>query len=131
MSGEQGYSPITTAGEYFQQNEKKTTFADRRANFSRASELVGPNISQYANRITDFNDPLATMNGFISAAEDALNGPVALSNLVGMVTSDAEFGGMQIVYPVSPGSPAARYERMFYRAPLDPETINFGDWVSY
>lgn len=129
MSNEQNWSPQTTAGEYFQQNEKRLKFGERRASYSRAVDLVGPGINSYATRITDFDNELATFNGYFSAgAGEAINAPTDDWNLVGTVTSDAEFGGMQVFYPVGSGAPDERYERMFRRAPMDSEVITFTSW---
>lgn len=125
MNGGDSSRPETDAGDYFGNQKKKLDLADRRPVIRKASDLVGPGIAGAAVRITDFNDVLATFNGYYSAAADAANAPNDTGEFVGFVTMDSEYGGRQVFTDLEDGSD---YTRVFRRAPADPETITWGPW---
>jgi hypothetical protein len=77
-------------------------------------------------RLTDFNDTLATYNGFYAAAEGAANAPTADDAYVGTIAGDAELGGVQTFTGLTSEN---RYQRVFRRNPSDAETIYWGSWV--
>ena len=136
MSSE--HRPEIDAEDYFRNQKKKLSLADRRPVIWRASDLVGPGIGQNAVRITDFNDLLATFDGFFSAAR-ALNGPVLtiggpdsgfdVNPYCGFVSSDATLGGVQVFTNLDTG---ARYQRAFRRSALDDTNILWpiGGWTT-
>jgi hypothetical protein len=77
-------------------------------------------------RLTDFNDILATYDGFFSAEDTALNSPVVgAGGFVGTVSGDAELGGVQIFTALDT---EATYLRVFRRNPSDAATIYWGTW---
>jgi hypothetical protein len=125
MSGGDSSRPENDAFDYFNNQNKKLALADRRPVIRRASDLVGPGIADSAVRITDFNNMLATFNGYYSAAAGATNAPNDTGEFVGTVVMDAEFGGRQVFTDMDEGS---EYTRVFQRAPADPETITWGAW---
>jgi len=114
------------AGDYFGQQKKTLAMADRRPVIRRAADLVGPGIGANTVRITDYNNLLATFNGFYSSASGADNAPNADENFVGYVVSDAEFGGRQVFTGLTSG---ATYSRLFNRSLADPELIGWSAWV--
>lgn len=121
----------TRAEDYFLHRQKKLDLADRRPVIRTASDLVGPGIGAFATRLDDFNNLLATFNGFYSAAADATNAPDAAlpttaEPFVGFVVSDAELGGLQVFTGLDTGT---EYRRTFLRSPIDPESINWGLWA--
>lgn len=126
MSNTQNWRQETDADVYFQHQKKQGALADRRPVIRRASDLVGPGINTYAIRIDDFNNLLATFNGFYSALLGALNAPNSTENFVGYVASDAELGGVQVFTGVTSGS---TYTRIFNRSPADPELIGWTAWT--
>ena len=126
MSGAQNWRAETDAGDYFGHRQKQLNLADRRPVIRRASDLVGPGIASSAVRLLDFNDPLATFNGFFSAASGATNGPDASQAHLGFISVDDELGGIQMFYGLSDGT--AR-RRMFTRNPADASSIVWGTWA--
>lgn len=118
---------ITDAGDYFGQEKKKVSLEQRRPQIRKASDLVGPGIAATAVRITDFNDTLATYNGFFSAKAGALNAPNGTHDFVGYTVADSEFGGMQVFRSMTS---AAQFVRMMRRNPGDPEFITWSSWVA-
>lgn len=114
-------------GDYFGHQKKKLQFADRRPVIRRPSDLVGPGIAANSVRITDFNDLLATFNGYFGADEGAANAPTSTQAYVGTTTSDSLIGGAQVFYGMED---QASYRRVFTRSPLDPSAIFWGDWES-
>lgn len=115
----------TDAGDYFGNQKKIADLNNRRPVIRRAADLVGPGINSNAIRITDFNNVLATFNGFFSADAGAANAPNGTDIWVGFVSSDAELGGVQTFSSVSGGGTKTR---IFQRAPNDPNTVSFGSW---
>lgn len=126
MSNVQNWRTETNATDYFGQQKKQLQVADRRPVIRRASDLVGPGINTYAIRIDDFNNLLATFNGFYSALAGAFNAPNTEENFVGHVASDAELGGVQVFTGLTSGF---TYTRLFNRSPADPELIGWTGWV--
>lgn len=116
--------------------KKKNQVADRRPVIRKPSDLVGPGIDASAVRVTDWNDVLATFNGYFSSTR-ALNGPRVetagpdinydTNIYAGFVTMDGEYGGKQIITDLDT---YIDYSRVFRRAPSDPNTIVWGSWVS-
>jgi hypothetical protein len=127
MSGAENWRTEVDAGDYFLHQKKKVDFSDRRPVIRRASDLVGPGIAPNAVRITDFNDVLATFNGFFSAATGATNAPTAGQAYVGWVSSDAELGGVQVFSGLTNSN---TYRRTFRRNPADPNTLYWGTWAT-
>lgn len=123
----QNWRTEVDAGDYFGHQRKQLQIADRRPVIRRASDLVGPGIATHAVRITDFNDILATFNGFYSAAGDSVNKPPAAGAYVGWVVSDAELGGVQMFTSLDT---AAQYKRVFNRSVGDTETLYWGSWLA-
>ena len=127
--------PEINASDYFSNSQRKLAVADRRPVIRRASDLVGPGISMNAIRITDYNDLLATFNGFFSSNR-AQNGPDVettgpdegfdTNTYSGFVSSDAELGGVQLITDLNTGT---RYQRTFRRSPMDDATIYWTAWV--
>lgn len=134
MSDYQNWRTDVTAGEYFLHQRKQLDIADRRPVIRKPSDLVGPSIAPHALRVTNYSDPLATFNGFISSTR-AVNGPrpeVAgpnagydINSYSGFVSSDAELGGVQRITDLLTGS---EYVRTFRRAPADPGALTWSDW---
>jgi len=114
------------AGDYFLHQRKQLDIADRRPVIKKASDLVGPGIDSGAVRITDFNDLLATFNGYFSAAPGAYAAPTETDTFVGIVVSDSEFGGHQQFTSQETG---VIYTRRFQRSPVDPEALAWSAWV--
>lgn len=123
---DKNWRPETDAGDYFLHRQKQLDLADRRPVIRKASDLVGPGIGSSAVRITDFNDLLATFNGYYSSEPGAASAPNALEAFIGQVISDSEFGGQQKFTGLSSG---AEYSRTFQRSPVDPEALAWGQWA--
>lgn len=124
---------ITTGPEdYFRNEQKKLAMDQRRPVIRRAADLVGPGIGASAVRITDFNDVLATFNGYFSAfggAGGAANSPIptgAAVPLVGYTFMDSEFGGVQTFTNLEA---SVEYRRSFTRAPSAPDTLTWSTWT--
>lgn len=115
-----------TALDYFGHQKKVLQVADRRPVIRQASDLVGPGIDATAVRISDFNDQLATYNGFYAAVTGTLNAPTSVSPFVVFVSSDAELGGVQIATALDTN---VSYRRCFTRSPSDPDTLFWTAWV--
>lgn len=124
MSKENWRIPVTGA-DYLLHQKKTLEVADRRPVIRQASDLVGPGISGNAVRITDFDDLLATFNGYYSAAAGANGAPDDSEPFVGYVISDAELGGRQVFTGLVSGN---EYSRTFTRSPTDPETLGWSNW---
>lgn len=126
MSNEENWREDTNAETYFGHRQKKTDLADRRPVIRTASDLVGPGIDANTIRLTDFNDLLATFNGYYSAEPGAASAPNATDSFVGMVISDAAMGGRQEFTGLTSG---VEYIRTFQRSPVDPEALAWSPWV--
>ena len=117
-------------------DRKQNQVADRRPVIRKPSDLVGPGIGASATRVTDWNNVLATFNGYFSSIR-ALNGPrpepagpdatYDIHHYAGFVTMDAEYGGKQVITDLET---YIDYTRVFRRAPSDPNTIVWGSWTS-
>lgn len=118
--------------DYLSHQKKATQVADRRPVIRKPSDLVGPGIAQQAIRVTDWNNVLATFNGYFSSIS-AVNGPQSVSAGLdenpysGFVVSDGEYGGKQVITDLNT---LIDYTRIFRRAPTDPNTISWGMWFS-
>ena len=134
---EQDWTIETNAEDYFRHQKKQLQVSDRRPVIRRASDLVGPGLAATAVRVNDFNDILATYNGFFSAVVPAptiddpspaarMSAPYDDESFVGWVAGDAELGGVQHMTGLTSED---RYQRVFRRNPYDAETIYWGSWV--
>jgi hypothetical protein len=124
--GDQNWRTEVDASDYFGNQKKILAFNDRKPLIRRASDLVGPGIAATCVRLTDYNDLLATYNGFFSSAPGANEAPEATDAYVGTVSGDAELGGVQTFTSLDT---EIRYQRVFRRNPSDAATIYWGDWV--
>lgn len=124
---DQNWRTDVDAGDYFLHQKKQLSVADRRPVIRRSSDLVGPGIGATTVRLDDFNDLLATFNGYYSSEAGAANAPTADEVFVGYVVSDAEFGGQQAFTGLDTG---IEYVRRFVRSPIDPEALAWGAWTS-
>jgi hypothetical protein len=115
----------TNAGDYFGHQQRKLQIADRRPVIRKGSDLVGPGIGANAIRITDFNDLLATYNGYFGADAGAANAPPVEQPYVGITSSDSELGGVQVFYGLVDST---AYRRTFERGPYDPGSIYWSPW---
>lgn len=126
MSGNQNWRTEIGAQDYFGHQQKKLQIADRRPVIRRASDLVGPGIGATAVRITNFNDLLATFDGFFSADANAASAPNDTDAFVGFTSSDSELGGLQQFTSLATG---VVYQRVFTRNPADSSAVYWGAWV--
>lgn len=125
MSGNQNWRTEVDAQDYFGHQKKQLNVADRRPVIRKASDLVGPGIGLSATRITDFNNLLATFDGYYSAEAGAANAPTDDQQYVGITTMDAELGGVQVFYGLTDNGV---YRRIFTRNPADASAIYWGAW---
>lgn len=116
----------TNGFDYLQHQQKKGNLADRRPVIRKASDLVGPGIGSASTRVSDWNNLLATFNGYYSSAPGAINAPNATDAFVGYTISDAELGGRQVVTSLATG---VEYKRTFNRSPTDPEALGWTVWT--
>lgn len=124
----QSWRTDVDAGDYFLHQQKQLQVADRRPVVRKASDLgLGPGVAGNTVRLTDFNDLLATFNGFYSAVSGADNAPTSAEAFIGQVISDAEIGGRQVFTGVGTG---IEYSRTFMRSPVDPEALAWSPWIS-
>lgn len=124
MSG-QNWRTSTNANDYFGHQKKNVELEQRRPVVRKASDLVGPGIGVSAVRVTDWNDVLATFNGYYSSAPGALNAP-GNESYVGTTVADPLLGGRQAVTGLVSGF---EYSRTFVRNASDPSSISWGTWV--
>lgn len=128
MAGEQGWRTDIDAETYFGSQKKKLEVADRRPVIRKPSDLgLGPGFSAQAVRITDFNDLLATYNGFFAAEIGAFGAPNDEESFVGIVVNDAEMGGVQRFTGMESG---VDFRRLFRRNPSNAESIFYDAWTS-
>lgn len=125
MSDQNWRIPID-ASIYLGNQKKRVEIEQRRPTIRKASDLVGPGIGAEAVRLDDYNDLLATFNGYYSSAPGALNAPNATEAFVGQIISDAEYGGRQVFTGLTSGN---EYTRTFTRSPTDPESLGWGPWT--
>lgn len=118
--------PEVDAEDYFGNQQKKLALADRRPVIRRASDLVGPGIGESAVQVTNFNNALATYNGYYSSLVGAENAPNTNENFIGYTVMDSELGGVQVLYGVQS---QVEYRRRFTRNPMDAGSIVFGGWL--
>lgn len=126
MGNEQNWRTETDALSYFRNQQKQLEVADRRPVIRKASDLVGPGISGSAVRVDDYNDLLATFNGYYSSAPGAGGAPNPDEAFVGYTVSDAEYGGRQVLTGLDSN---ITYSRTFVRSPVDPEALAWGEWT--
>lgn len=127
MSDQSNWRADVDAGTYFLHEKKQSQIANRRPTIRKASDLVGPGIQSTAVRLADFNDRLATYNGFFASEPGGSNAPNAEDSFVGLVVVDSLLGGWQQFRSLDTGF---TYERLFTRSPYDPDTIFWGAWTS-
>lgn len=118
--------PEVDAEDYFGNQQKKLALADRRPVIRRASDLVGPGIGESAVRVTNFNNALATYNGYYSSLVGAKNAPNTNENFIGYTVMDSELGGVQVLYGMQS---RVEYRRRFTRNPMDAGSIVFDGWL--
>jgi hypothetical protein len=123
---QEDWRPEVNAADYFGAQKKRVAIEQRRPTIRRAADLVGPGIGANAVRITDFNDILATFNGYFSADVGALSAPTPDEAFVGMVVSDSSLGGRQVFTGLVSGT---EYSRTFIRNSLDPENVEWSLWT--
>ena len=121
----QNWRVQTDAVDYFGGQKKTLDLADRRPVIRKASDLVGPGIDNAAVRITDFNNILATFNGYYSADIGAASAPNETDMFIGHVEMDVAFGGKQTFTSLQSGE---EYTRVFLRSPTDATSISWGGW---
>lgn len=124
MSG-QNWRTAVDASDYFGHQQKSVNLEQRRPVLRRASDFVGPGISGSAVRVTDFNDVLATFNGFFSAAPGAFNAPSPDEAFIGTTVGDSVLGGFQKVTGLVTGF---EFTRTFARNLSDPSSLLWGEW---
>lgn len=127
MTRESNWRPAVNSRDYLLNQQKKGAVADRRPVIRKASDLVGPGVGASATRITDFNDLLATFDGYYAADPGALDAPNNTDTFVGFVVMDSLLGGWQQFRSLETG---VAYNRGFTRNPTDPATIYWGNWTS-
>lgn len=123
----QNWRTEVTGVDYLQHQKKQAQIENRRPVIRKASDLVGPGIDAHAIRLTDFNDTLATFNGFFSADISAYNAPNSTDAFVGFVSSDASLGGIQQFTSLATGKV---WYRVFTRSPADATAVSWGTWKS-
>lgn len=127
--GSENWRTGIDAEDYFGAQKKITEVAQRRPTISSATDLpgLGPGIRQSAIRITNFNDSLATYNGYYSALAGATNAPNSTEAFVGYVLMDDTLGGKQVFTGLTSKQ---EYTRVFKRLAGDPSTIDWSaGWV--
>lgn len=117
----------TTAEDYFRAQQKRVAIEQRRPVIRKASDLVGPGIGSEAVVVTDYNDPLATFNGYFSSAPGALYAPNSTDPFIGSTFMDATLGGVQSLTSLVT---SIEYTRAFVRNPSDESSISFSVWRS-
>ena len=122
---EQNWRTEVTAEDHFIHTKKAAQLADRRPVFRTSTDLVGPGIGAAAVRITNFNAPIATFNGYFSSLAGAIAAPNATEAFIGYVISDAVLGGQQVFTGLTSG---VVYTRSFTRSPTDPEALGWTNW---
>lgn len=124
---DQSWRTDVDAGDYFLHQKKHAEIERRRPLIRNGSDLVGPGIGANAVRITDYNDLLATFNGYFSSKPGADSAPNTSEGFVGQVVSDSELGGTQKFTGLTSG---IEYSRTFSRSPEDPEAVAWTPWTS-
>lgn len=130
MSNEQNWRTDVDAQTYFGSQKKTLAVADRRPVPRNAADLgLGPGIGSSATTLENFNDLLATYNGYYSAPIGIYNAPNATESFVGFVVMDSAIGGVQTFTGMGTGSKLGdTYRRRFIRNPSDPDSIIWGTW---
>lgn len=117
----------TTGEDYLRAQQKRVATEQRRPVIRKASDLVGPGIGSAAVMITDYNDILATFNGYYSSEAGALYAPNSTDQFIGTVVMSDTLGGVQTFTSLTTG---VEYTRTFLRSPGDESDISFGVWHS-
>lgn len=121
----QNWRNEVNAADHFLHQKKRVELEARRPVIKRASDLVGPGIGASAVRITNFNDLLATYNGYYGSAPGAANAPEATDSYVGITVMDDILGGTQVFTGMVSGN---EFKRIFRRNPSDPSSVSFTAW---
>lgn len=131
MSGEQDWRFQTDAETMLGAQKKTLAVADRRPVIRKAADLVGPGINAQATRITDYNNLLATYNGYYSSVAGAFGAPSDTEDFVGITVMDSLLGGFQLFTGLGTGTgKGATYRRRFHRNPADASSIFWDAWVN-
>lgn len=123
----EGWRREIDAHDYLLHRQKRQDIESRRPNIRRASDLVGPGINALAVHVDNWNDALATFNGYFSGDDGAAHEPRGGEGVVGFTCSDGYYGGFQTVTGMDTGIVSTR---TFQRNPADAETILFDPWHS-
>jgi len=116
------------AVDYLRNRQKELAFEQRRPAPRKAEDLgLGPGLGMSAVRLDDYNDILATFNGYYASVPGAAHAPTTTGRFVGFVTMDAEIGGVQVFTDIDSGT---EYRRRFTRYPGDESVILWGAWSS-
>lgn len=127
MSDESNWRIEVTSADYFLHERKRADIEQRRPVIRKGSDLVGPGIGAEATQITDYNDQLATFNGYYSSVPGALYAPNATDSFIGYTIMDATLGGKQVFTSLVSGN---EFSRVFRRSPSDASSVAFGAWLS-
>lgn len=125
MGEHQNWRTELDAGDYFLHQKKTLQVADRRPVIRSASDLVGPGIAGSAIRVTDFDNLLATFNGYYSSEPEANAAPNTTDAFIGYVVMDDTLGGRQVFTSLMTGE---EFTRVFLRNPSDASSIVWGQW---
>lgn len=126
MSQDHDWRIPVDAPIFFGNQKKREEIDRRRPSIRQASDLVGPGIGAGAVRLDDYNNLLATFNGYYASEPGALNAPTPTEAFIGQVVSDATLGGIQTFTGLVSGT---EYSRTFTRSPTDPESLGWGPWT--
>ena len=136
MSEFNNWRPEVDAADFFGNQKKRNQFEDRRPAPKKPGDIpgMGPGIAGAAVRVTNYNDYLATFNGFYSSIR-ALGGPrpevsgadvgYDTHRYVGITVSDAVLGGVQRITDIDSGE---EFSRRFIRTSGDADFLTWSPW---
>lgn len=136
MVDAQNWRTEVDAVDYLGHQKKATNLSDRRPAIRKPSDMpaMGPAIAAAALSVSNWNDVIATYDGYYSSAR-AANGPrpeisgvdlgYDIHEYVGYVVTDSAMGGVQVLTDLDTGS---EYLRTFLRAPSDPSSVTWSPW---
>ena len=131
------------ADGYFRAQEKRMMHQERRPAPVSASDLLGPGFSQRAIELIDWNDEVATYNGYFYTLPGALHTPDPEYRWAGVVVAMDDSTGMQLVWqgepPVEERPPEVPNPEQVPVTEGDPEPVqaeeappvNVRSWVRY
>jgi hypothetical protein len=101
---------------------------DRRPSPRTAQDLLGQGFGPTATLIQDWNDPVASFNGYYYSVENlSLNSPDSGEAWVGIVVAETDnVAGIQEVWTSHSGSPPRRFTR---RWSTTGSAVTFTDWI--